>query len=179
MLFLYERASKRIVTIMREKRFAELRKKRFSRRKMHYLDMVAKAFNYTLVQDRGQESLFAHGFDDEDSLDVAIQKLLWSAEFDTDAITNHVLILFETAGTQLISARAVMVTPDLEIAQNGEENWAQYISGFSNAVVETVDDTYEPAKVPNKGLSLSGKSLERQKRGSQIKKTEEEHTLQG
>lgn len=163
MLIIFEKTTRCICTFMREKRFAELR--RFQRRRvhMHYLDMLAMQFNKELLADQEQITFFPHIFSDESMLAELIQTLLHDLEDKIPIVRNHVLILFETTGYQLTHIRAVKVTPNLDIAQNGSEDWSQYISAHVSSVVEKVSHPETPETQPDRGLKLKSKAIARKK----------------
>lgn len=169
MLIIFERTTQCIFTFMREKRFAELSRLQRHRKNMHYLDMLTRQFNKELLADQQQLALFPHTFSDENKLSQLIQTLLHDLEDEIPVVRNHVLILFETAGYQLLSIRAVKVTPSLDIAQDGYQDWSEYISSNVSVVVEKVVHSDAPENQPNRGLKLKSKAIERQKRAIQRK----------
>lgn len=89
--------------------------------------------------------------------------MLHDLEGDAEVVRHHVLVLFETVGYQLTHIRAVMVTPSLDIVQNSEQDWSQYIAADESAVVEKVVNPKAPGNQPNRGLSLTAKAMARQK----------------
>ena len=163
MLIVFENSTQCILTFMREKRFKELRNRQNKRKHMHYIDMLAKQFNKDLLSDQQQISLFPHTFSDEDRLAELVQTMLYDLEGGVEIVRNHVLVLFETAGYQLTHVRAVMVTPSLDIAQNSEQDWSRYIAADESTVVEKVANPNAPENQPNCGLTLTAKSMARQK----------------
>ena len=163
MLIVFEKSTQCILTFMREKRFAELRNRRHKRGCMHYIDMLTKQFNESLLSDQQQLSFIPHTFSDEDRLADLVQTMLHDLEGEADIVRHHVLVLFETVGYQLTHIRAVMVTPSLDIAQNSEQDWSRYITADESAVVEEVADPGSPGNQPNRGLSLTAKAMARQK----------------
>lgn len=163
MLIVFEKTTQCILTFMREKRFAELRNRQHKRVHMHYIDMLTKQFNEGLLSDQQQLSFIPHTFSDEDLLADLVQTMLHDLEGEADIVRHHVLVLFETVGYQLTHIRAVMVTPSLDIAQNSEQDWSQYITADESAVVEEVADPVSPGNQPNRGLSLTAKAMARQK----------------
>ena len=80
------------------------------------------------------------------------------------------LVLFDTVGYQLTHVRAVMVTPSLDIAQNSEQDWSQYIAADESTVVEKVPNSNVPGNQPNRGLHLTAKAMARQKSRPQAKR---------
>lgn len=170
MIIIFEKTSKCIITFMREKRFSELQKRQRSRTHMHYLDMLTKQFNEDLLASHQQTTLFPHDFSDENQLSELVQILLHDLEGDVAVVRNHVLVLFETVGYQLSHIRAVKVTPNLEIAQNSEQDWSKYISVNESFVVDKVANPEAPENKPNRGLTLKPKALARKKDKPQEKK---------
>lgn len=173
MIIIFEKTSKCIITFMREKRFSELQKRQRSRARMHYLDMLTKQFNKDLLAAHQQTALFPHNFSDENQLSELVQMLLNDLEGDVAVVRNHVLVLFETVGYQLSHIRAVKVTPNLEIAQNSEQDWSKYISVNESFVVDKVANPEAPENKPNRGLTLKPKALARKKDKPQEKKIDQ------
>lgn len=163
MLVLYEKNTQCILTFMREKRFMELRNRQYKRSRMHYIDMLTKQFNEDLLSDQQQCSLLPRTFSDENRLAELVQTMLCDLEGNADVVRHHVLVLFETTGYQLTHIRAVMVTPSLDIAQNGEQDWSQYIAADESVVVEKVVNPDAPENQPSRGLRLTAKAMARQK----------------
>lgn len=163
MLIVFEKTTQCILTFMREKRFAELRNRQHKRVHMHYIDMLTKQFNESLLSEQQQLSFIPHTFSDEDRLADLVQTMLHDLDGEADIVRHHVLVLFETVGYQLTHIRAVMVTPSLDIAQNSEQDWSRYITADESAVVEEVADPSSPGNQPNRGLSLTAKAMARQK----------------
>lgn len=163
MLIIFEKTTKCILTFMREKRFAELRNRQHKRVHMHYIDIMAKQFNKSLLSDQQQLSFLPHTFSDEDRLAELVQTMLHDLEGDAEVVRHHVLVLFETVGYQLTHIRAVMVTPSLDIAQNSEQDWSRYITADESAVVEEVANSGSSGNQLTRGLSLTAKAMARQK----------------
>ena len=59
MLVIFEKSSQCILTFMREKRFTELCKRQRQRKRMHYIDMMARQFNQDLLADQQQLCLMS------------------------------------------------------------------------------------------------------------------------
>ena len=51
----------------------------------------------------------------------------------------------------------------LDIAQNSEQDWSQYITADESTVVEKVANPNAPENQPNRGLRLTAKAMARQK----------------
>lgn len=158
---------------MREKRFAELSRRQHRRANMHYLDLLTKQFNKELIAEQQQFALFPHVFSDENRLAERVQTLLRDLKDEIPVVRNHVLVLFETTGYQLTHIRAVRVTPSLDIAQNGSQDWSRYISNNVSSVVETVVNPVAPENQPDRGLKLKSKAIQRKKNRPQKKSIQE------
>jgi len=163
MLVIFEKSSQCILTFMREKRFAELRKRQRQRKRMHYIDMMARQFNQDLLADQQQLCLIPHEFSDAERLSELIQTLLHDLGSDADIVRHHVLVLFDTVGYQLTNIRMVMVTPSLDIAKGSEQDWSKYINTNESTVVEKVSNPAAPENQPGHGLALTAKALARKK----------------
>lgn len=176
MLILYHKPSQNIFTFMREKRFTELQKRQKNRKRMHYVDMLAKQFNKDLLPINQQICLFSHSFSDDDKLEILVEKLLHAFNSDTNIINNHVLVLFSTSNYQLMSVRAVMVTPTLDIARGSEQDWSQYIPNNESIIVEKVDQPKTPENQPNRGLTLKTKAITRKNKKLKLKSSDNSST---
>ena len=174
MLIIYEKTTQCIFTFMREKRFAELRKRQQKRKNMHYIDMLTKQFNHDLISDQQQTSLFPCAFSDDNRLPELVQALLYDLEGGSDVVQHHVLVLFETVGYQLAHIRAVMVTPSLDVAQGCEQNWSKYIAATESVVVSKVADSEKPEDHPTRGLSLKPKAVARKRQKPQVRDAQQE-----
>lgn len=178
MVVVYEKTSNNIFTFMREKRFADLQKSQRQRNHLHYVDMLAKQFNSDLLAEQGQVCLFPHEFSDELRLAELVQSLLVDLGSDLDLIQHHVIVLFDASDYRLNHIRAIMVTSDLEIAKDSEQDWSGYISHADSVIVDKVSDSISPENQPTRALALTEKALARKSRNLARKQTEssEEHT---
>lgn len=172
MLVIFEKSSQCIFTFMREKRFAELRKRQQQRKRMHYIDILTQQFNKDLLADQQQLSFIPCEFSDKDRLAELVQALLLDLGSDTDIVSHHVLVLFDTVEYQLTHIRAVMVTPSLDIAQGSEQDWSKYIRADESIIVERISNPTAPENQPSRGLSLTAKAMARKKDKPQRKNTE-------
>lgn len=172
MLVVFEKSSQCIITFMREKRFAELRKRQRQRHQMHYIDMLARQFNKDLLANQQQLSFIPCKVSDEGKLAEFVQALLLDLGSDIDIVRHHVLVLFDTVGYQLTSIRSVMVTPSLDIAQGSEQDWSKYIRADESAIVEKLTNPTAPENQPSRGLSLTAKAMARKKDKPQRKNAE-------
>ena len=62
------------------KRFTELCKRQRQRKRMHYIDMMARQFNQDLLADQQQLCLIPHEFSDEERLAELVRTLLRDLE---------------------------------------------------------------------------------------------------
>ncbi|HCQ5582471.1 TPA: hypothetical protein OLY09_003750 [Clostridioides difficile] len=162
MIFIYDKNSKYLYVLMREQRYKELHNNINKREKMHYVDILTKAFNGDLKAPIEQLSFFSLEFDNEDKIEIYLQKLIDSINKDGAIIEHHVLLLFnQTAEYELTSIRAVMVDTNLNIVS--EQNLSSYISIEESTVVEKVDKTNPVANNPTLGLKLTAKADARKK----------------
>lgn len=177
MVLLYEKESGYIFSLMREKRFDEIQEETVIRNKMHYLDVLAKSFNGELEYEYEQISLFPKAFDDEELLEEQLRNLLKNLKEDNKEIKNHVLILFETNGYDLVSVRAVMIDSNLNIVK--EQSLNEYIKFEESLIIDQVDKSDKISNIPDQGLELTGKALQRikqlhSKKEDEIKQNEEQ-----
>ncbi len=172
MLIIFERSSRCILTFMREKRFSDIQKRQRQRKRMHYIDMLARQFNKDLLADQQQLSFIPHQFSDEELLAESVQNLLSDLKSDTDLVHHHVLVLFETVGYRLTHIRAVMVTPTLDIASGSEQDWSKYINADESVVVEKIGYSTVSGNQPGRGLKLTAKAIARKKDNPRKKDTD-------
>ena len=169
----FEKSTQCILTFMREKRFSTLQSNQKKRNTMHYLDILTRQFNGDLIPGQEQLCIFQPTFTNEDRAAELAHSILRDFESDIEIVQNHVLVLFETVGYQLTRIRAVMVTPSLEIAKNGEQDWSAYISLDESTVVEKIENADSPSNQPNRNLRLTPKALLRQKNKLELKEAAE------
>lgn len=167
MVMVYERKSMQLFTFMREARFASIRKGTFSRRRMHYLDLLTRHLNADLLAPVGQMYYLENQFDDLDRLHELVGRLLRDLQRDGVTIERHVLVLFESQNYQLTSIRAVMLDSNLDIV--AEENWNDRIITNESIVVDSVENPEDPTNNPNLGLRLTSKAAARKKGKMQTK----------
>lgn len=158
---IYDRESGNIITLMREKRFAELRRQQCKRDKPHYIDILTASLNKDLLPMQQQISLFQKPTHDVDEMKKRIEVMLRDFAGQTDQVRNHVLILFDARDHNLISIRAIKVTPDLELAVDGEVILSSLISARPSVITDKVSMPDAPANNPTLGLQLTAKALER------------------
>ena len=158
---IYDRESGNIITIMREKRFATLRRQQQKRNKPHYIDMLTATLNKDLLPQYPQMSFLEKPPRDLEEIQKRVDTMLQDFDRNADQVRNHVLILFEARGFALYSIRAIKVTPDLELAVDGEVNLSGLISAKPSVITDKVAKPNAPANNPTRGLKLKAKAIER------------------
>ena len=147
---IYDRTTDNIITVMREKRFSTLKKQQCKRNKPHYVDALAAALNDDLKPQFEQMSLLGGLSIDKEAIQIRVNQLLSELGGESEFVQNHVLVLFEANDFRLISARAIMVTPNLDIAVNGEVDLSKYISSRESIIMGKTDGRARP-KTEEKG----------------------------
>lgn len=173
MVVIYEETTGSLITLMREKRFAELKRAQKRRSHMHYVDMLPKMFNAELLSDCDQQTFMPKEFADENNLAALVQQLLRDLVSDVSVVQNHIMVLFDTSGYQVTQVRAVMITPNLDVAEGCEADWTKYISSTESLVVAQVDNPEAPANNPHRGLKLKAKAAERQQSNVRIRQADD------
>lgn len=173
---IYDRESGNIITIMREKRFAVLRRQQHKRDKPHYVDMLTATLNQDLLPQYPQLSLLEKPPRDFDEMKKRVDAMLQDFDGKADQVRNHVLILFEARSFTLYSIRAIKVTPDLELAADGEVNLSGLISARPSIIADKVTTPDSPANNPTRGLTLKTKAIERKANAELKRKREKEET---
>lgn len=163
MCLIWDKSSDVVITLMREERFSEIRRKQSSRGKMHYLDALTEFYNNELNPEYAQTTFYGHEFTDKDRLSERVNTLLRNIQSDISEIKNHVLVLFESIDNRLVSVRAIKATPALEIAKDGEWSLSEYIDYNESAIVEKVDNENQN-DLHNMGLKLKEKAIAKQKK---------------
>jgi len=158
---IYDGESGNIITIMREKRFADLRRQQHKRGKPHYVDMLTATLNRDLLPQYPQMSFLEKPPRDFDEMKKRVEVMLQDFDGKADQVRNHVLILFEARSFTLYSIRAIKVTPDLELAVDGEVNLSALISAKPSIIIDKIAKPDAPANNPTRGLKLKAKAIER------------------
>ena len=171
---IYDGESGNIITIMREKRFAVLRRQQQKRDKPHYVDMLTATLNKELLPQYPQMSLLEKPPRDYEEMKKRVDAMLQDFGGKADQVRNHVLILFEARGFLLYSIRAIKVTPDLELAVDGEVNLSNLISAKPSIIMEKIEKPDSPVNNPTRGLKLKAKALERKSKAKIKNKQEKE-----
>ncbi len=168
MAIIYDSTTGNVITLMREQRFRTLQRNQRKRSKLHYLDCFARALNEQLRAENEQLSLLEEQPSDLEKARQRVSQLLNDLAGKADVVNHHVLVLFDTYGYQLVSARAIMVTPNLDIAKGSEINLSRFITARESVIAETVSAVDSAANNPGRSLKLSKKALERKKKLGRI-----------
>jgi len=171
-VIIYERETEFIYTIMRGKRFRELRDGICKRNKMHYVDLLVRHLNPDLLAPVGQTTLFPVCFDDENKLAENVQKILAGFSTEIGEIKRHAIILFESANFNLTSVQAIVVDSNLNIVS--EQSLTEYIPVQESNISEKVENPNNPSNNPSRGLKLTEKAAARKQLA--LKKREREIT---
>lgn len=165
----YDRFNKCIYTFMREGRFKDLQRQSDGTKKKHYLSVFTRRLNYDLFSGTSQLHLFPQPSASLNQLQEQFRTMVPDWQDNVSEIQYHVLVLFEAAEFQLNSVRAVLITPDLEIAPDSEQDWTAFIRGNMGLIPERIDNPKEPANQPNKNLKLTAKALRRQNKNLKVR----------
>lgn len=140
-LLLYDAKTGFTFSVMTESNLIRLQKRRSEG--IHYIEALSSV---NIGYEPIEEQLRFPGCEvkrDEKMLEELREQLL--SEF-AGIIRNHILILFNCGYNIVTSARAVLLTPQLEIAY--DENWSQYLSKpyyHRNALIaDIITDEDEP-----------------------------------
>lgn len=120
LLFLYEQELGFTFSIMAEKNLARLQERLPAG--IHYLEaLISKNTGYDVIQGQMRLEGCEHRRNPSD-----IEKLrdLLLSDF-AGIMKNHILILFDYSFNRVISARAILLTPQFDIAF--DENWSGYL----------------------------------------------------
>ena len=167
---IFEKETEYIYTIMREKRFRELKKSIPKRNRMHYIDLFAHHLNPDLLAPVGQTTMIPVRFDDEDKLMESIQRILAGFSEEAREIKRHALILFESSNYDLTSVRVAIVDTNLDIV--AEQDWSKYIPVQESSITEKVIDPHNPSNTPSRGLKLTEKAAARKNADYKKRETE-------
>lgn len=164
MAIIYDSITGNVITLMREQRFRTLQRRQGKRNKLHYLDCFAQALNGELCAEQEQLSILEETPSNIENARQRVSQLLNDLSGKADVVNHHVLFLFDTYDFQLVSARAVMITPKLDIASSSEINLSKFISAQESVITEKVDTAESAANNPGRNLKLGKKALERKKK---------------
>lgn len=171
MVIAYDPESRYVITLMREKRFEEIRRQRKKRKTAHYLDAFSKHLNSDLCSPNKQMFLFEQPqvINREDAA-IMVEKMMKNFELGADVIGHHALILFDSSGFQLTQARLVVIDAELDIVYS--ESLLKYISAQESVIVDSVGEKHNAYNNPTHGLSLTKKAASRKE--IKLKKSKKE-----
>lgn len=173
MVFAYDKRTGFLIGFMKEKRFAELQAKQPSRRRMHYIDALAKTFNAELSVAEPQLSWFDKQFEDEEEIGERVANLLQELDSDAEYLSHFAMVLFDSRSDEVLSIRMVLVNPNLEIVAQTKLNSQLHHEVLP--IVEMVPAAQTPAQNPGRNLHLKSKAQQRKKRNLHPKSLKEEH----
>ena len=165
----YDRFNKCIYTFMREERFKDLQRQSDGTKGKHYLSIFTRRLNNDLFAGTSQLHLFPQPSASLNQLQEQFRNIVPDWQNNVPDIQYHVLVLFEAAEYQLNSVRAVLITPDFEIAKDSEQDWTAFIRGNMGLIPEKIDNPEEPANQPSKKLKLTAKALRRQNKNLKVR----------
>ncbi len=163
MAIIYCKGTGCVYTLMREKRFEELRNGMNRRKGLHYLDLFARIINEDLDANAPEQiSMFPEETLDKEEMKRQLFKLLCSIVESVEELKRHVLVLF-TSNYEigLTAIRAVTVDRNLSIVDQAD--WSNLIDLNSDVVVDTVDEETSTYNTPDMGLKLTRKAELRKK----------------
>lgn len=122
LVLIYDKETKALYTLMKEKRFEEL-SKLVRKDKVHYLEAITTVNKWLAGEEIEQLALF----DDfnklkAEKIDKTVEQLLKNIDGE---VRKHVLIAFTEKNLELYSISALIVTPSLQVLH--KENWGEYI----------------------------------------------------
>jgi len=136
MVPLFDRENGYLYTVMREDRFADLRKKRDKRSKAHYLDALVQSFNIDL-DAISQIELFDMPQFEEEEIKKIVDDILEDFEVKASFIRRHAVILFEEYNSEITAIRCCILDSSLQTVE--EVDWSQYIANHESAIVEVTN----------------------------------------
>jgi len=142
LLFIYEQELGFTFSIMAEKNLTRLMK--HLPKGIHYLEaLVSKNTGYDVIQGQMRIDGCEHH---RNPSDVENLRNVLLADF-VGIIQNHILILFDCNFNKVISARAILPTPQFDIAF--DEDWSSYLKspyviGKESLIESMVEDDSEP-----------------------------------
>jgi len=149
-----------LYSVMREARFAHLKKKLSKRFSAHYIDALAHTLNIDLHAKPAQKPLFI--FDDpplrfsDISMQEILQSILRDLKIPGEIVKRHAIILFSSQNNELVSLRCCVVDRNLDVVD--EKNWSDFITMHESVVVEEVS---EALPAPSAKLQFTQKAKDR------------------
>lgn len=170
LVLVFERSTGTIYSLMREKRFAELKKELPTRRSPHYEDALARVVNGKSHPPLGQISLFPNSCPtcfNKNHIKEIVKKILADLSIPNELVKRHAIILFHSTNYELSSLRCCIVDSNLEIIN--EANWSDYIKASESIVSDMVADKTSTYADPAAGLKYKQKAKDRIEQKSLVK----------
>lgn len=165
-----------IYTLMREKRFEEIKKELPNRRNANYTDALANHLNKNLLPAERQILLFPgkKKFENQKYIENIVEKIFNDLSIPDQIVKRHAIILFDSSHYELLSLRCCVVNSNLEIVASA--NWSKYIKHSESTIVDKVVDNTSPFNNPSANLSFTQKAKDKkgQKKTSKIKSDTED-----
>lgn len=154
LILMYDKDTKTLYTLMKEKRYEEVCKTVKSN-KVHYLEAIATV-NKGLVEERQEQIAFFEGFNElkVEKMKNTVEQLLNKIDGE---VKKHVLITFTDKSLELCSISALIVTPSLQILC--KEDWTEYIEPKYSLDVSTIDIYSEDEEI-ELGLKVTKENID-------------------
>lgn len=176
LVLVFERSTGTIYSLMREKRFTELKKELPSRRIPHYEDALARVVNGSSNPPLGQLSLFPNNCKtcfNKNHIKKIVDKILSVLSIPNKLVKQHAIILFQSTDYELSSLRCCIIDSNLEIVN--EANWSNYIKASESIVPDIVHDKTSTYIDPTAGLKYKQKAKDKMKQRALVKGKNEEN----
>lgn len=159
----FDRKTGMIHTIMREKRFEQLRKELPQRRRVHYIDALSRSLNKNLHTQPVQRSLFPirghHKFDNEYQIKDIVEKMFKDLSIPGELVKRHGLILFTSQDHMLVSIRCCVINSDLNIVDY--DDWSNRIKATESIIPEQTTEIASEFDNPTMNLQYKQKAKNR------------------
>lgn len=161
----FDRKTGMIHTLMREKRFEQLRKELPKRRRLHYIDALSRSLNRDLRMQPVQKSLFLirghHKFDNEKHIKDIVEKIFKDLAIPGELVKKHGLILFNSHNNMLVSIRCCVIDSNLNIINY--DDWSNRIKATESIIPEKSVDITSIYDNPTMNLQYKQKAKDRKK----------------
>jgi len=175
-ILIFDNNTQILYSLMKETNFKILQKNVSKRLAPHYGDILARTFNKNL-KDLGQVKFDAYSQSEpntfsDDKINFAVDNILVNLNQPKSVIKNHAFILFDTAKSEIVKIRCVLINNNFDVCF--EENWNNYIIANYNMVTETIISSDIIINNPTKGLAFTQKSKDKieQKNNIELKKSQ-------
>ncbi len=172
----FERSTGFVYSLMREQRFAGLKKQPLKRRNKHYLYAFVRSLNRDLIAPHSQVSFFpVDNENDEDYTRSIVHKIITDLGVPNELIKRHALILFSSFNNELSSLRCCMIDSNMNIVT--ETDWSNYINTGEGVIADRIIDRTSTYVDPASGLKLKQKAKDKkgQKRDTKEKNKDNVH----